>query len=140
MRDQIVNNVPLKDELSVLEGLGAVVAASATYESVVQGAQMLARPPAESLALLAQSDNAEPRSVAHELDRLTAVMRCASPSSQLLNGRPHPVLEVFANLWPVFEAVSIKMKTSHLVIEKLCRCYKHAMRSCRKRPSRCWTG
>ena len=24
------------------------------------------------------------------------------------------------------------MKTSHLVIEKLCRCYKHAMRSCRK--------
>ena len=44
----------------------------------------------------------------------------------------HPVLEVFANLWPVFEAVSIKMKTSHLVIEKLCRCYKHAMRSCRK--------
>ena len=44
VRDQIVNNVPLKDELSVLEGLGAVVAASATYESVVQGTQMLARP------------------------------------------------------------------------------------------------
>ena len=30
VRDQIVNNVPLKDELSVLEGLGAVVAASAS--------------------------------------------------------------------------------------------------------------
>jgi transportin-3 len=132
VRDQIVNNVPLKDELSVLEGLGAVVAASSTYESVVQGTQMLARPPAEALALLAQSDSAEPRSVAHELDRLTAVMRCASPSSQLLNRRPHPVLEVFANLWPVFEAVVSRMKTSHLVIEKLCRCYKHAMRSCRK--------
>merc|ERR1712072_270249 len=56
VRDQIVNNAPLKDELSVLEGLGAVVAASATYESVVQGTQMLARPPSESLALLAQSD------------------------------------------------------------------------------------
>ena len=42
VRDQIVNNVPLKDELSVLEGLGAVVAASATYERVVQGTQMLA--------------------------------------------------------------------------------------------------
>ena len=64
VRDQIVNNVPLKDELSVLEGLGAVVAASASYEAVVQGTQMLARPPAEALAALAQSDNAEPRAVA----------------------------------------------------------------------------
>ena len=60
------------------------------HESVVQGTQMLARPPAEALALLAQSDSAEPRAVAHELDRLTAVMRCASPSSQLLNVKAPP--------------------------------------------------
>lgn len=139
VRDQIANQVPLKDELSVLEGLGAVVAAAATYEDVVRGTQTLAQPPADALAILAQTEQVDPKAVARELDRLTAVMRCACPRPELLHGpppellrRPHPVLEVFAKLWPVFEVVAGRLQASHLVIEKLCRCYKHAMRSCRK--------
>ncbi|KAH8078145.1 hypothetical protein JL720_9823 [Aureococcus anophagefferens] len=133
IRDTLTNRVPLKDELEILEGLGAVVAAMPDYEAVRAGTEQLAGPPALALTAIASSNAAgEPRVVARELDRLTSVVRYASPPAALLGSRPHPVLELFDKLWPVFEALGAKYRESTVVVEKLCRCYKHAMRSCRK--------
>ena len=83
-------------------------------------------------AIASSNAAGEPRVVARELDRLTSVVRYASPPAALLGARPHPVLELFDKLWPVFEALGAKYRESTVVVEKLCRCYKHAMRSCRK--------
>ncbi|KAH8065829.1 hypothetical protein JL722_212 [Aureococcus anophagefferens] len=126
-------SVVLPDELEILEGLGALVAAMPDYEAVRAGTEQLAGPPALALTAIASSNAAgEPRVVARELDRLTSVVRYASPPAALLGSRPHPVLELFDKLWPVFEALGAKYRESTVVVEKLCRCYKHAMRSCRK--------
>ncbi|KAH8051304.1 hypothetical protein JL720_15173 [Aureococcus anophagefferens] len=89
IRDTLTNRVPLKDELEILEGLGAVVAAMPDYEAVRgHGA---ARGPAGARF---DGDRVAERGgrAARRRASSTASRRC----------------------------------------RKLCRCYKHAMRSCRK--------
>lgn len=47
-------------------------------------------------------------------------------------GREHPVAAVVRELWPVLEAISARHQSSGQVYEKLCRFFKHAMRTCKE--------
>jgi len=74
------------------------------------------------------------KAVVAELERLTSIVRCTTPPKHHLDenpGRRHPVLALVERLWPVFEAIAETHGDAPHLIERLCRCYKHAMRSCR---------
>lgn len=128
--------IALRDELEVLEGLSDVVAAAPTLDALAAGLEKLITPPANALAGYASTGGADPKLVVNELERLTSVVRCAAPPRHLLEAdptrRPHPVLTVFERLWPVFQALADSYREQEHLIERMCRCYKHAMRSCRR--------
>lgn len=138
LRDRLgPNGVALRDEQEVLEGLAHVVAASTDFDSLEAGFERLVQPPAAALAEAAsQSEPVEPKVVIDELDRLTSIVRCTMPDPGVLakdpRRRPHPVLTVVGRLWPVFEALADRYRGNSQLIERLCRCYKHSMRSCQR--------
>ncbi|KAJ8608291.1 hypothetical protein CTAYLR_010384, partial [Chrysophaeum taylorii] len=119
LRDRVrPAGVALRDELEVLEGLGHVVSATDAYDALASGFERLAT---------------DPKLVVDDLERLTSIVRCATPSHKVLQTRPHPVLTAVERLWPVFEALADRYRGNPHLIERLCRCYKHSMRSCRAR-------
>ncbi|KAJ1449981.1 armadillo-type protein [Pelagophyceae sp. CCMP2097] len=138
LRDSISGGVlNLKDELEILEGLGHIISALPDYDAVRRGTEKLAAPPAVALAALAASPGTpEPKLVIAELERLTSVVRCALPGRDVLESlgpaMHHPVLVLVDRLWPVFETIADRYRHASHVVEKLCRCYKHAMRTCRR--------
>ncbi|KAJ8611016.1 hypothetical protein CTAYLR_007057 [Chrysophaeum taylorii] len=135
LRDRVrPAGVALRDELEVLEGLGHVVSATDAYDALASGFERLVAPPAMALANFASASEAtDPKLVVDDLERLTSIVRCATPSHKVLQTRPHPVLTAVERLWPVFEALADRYRGNPHLIERLCRCYKHSMRSCRAR-------
>uniref|UniRef100_A0A7S3NIA9 Exportin-1/Importin-beta-like domain-containing protein n=1 Tax=Aureoumbra lagunensis TaxID=44058 RepID=A0A7S3NIA9_9STRA len=168
LRDRLVAaGLSHRDELELLEGLGHVISACDQFDDICRGFERLITPPAMALSTLVSRIDApaDTKLVAEELERLTSIVRCTTPSRQhfglspsshdtnsatttnvatpltptintVLNNaeianRRHPVLSFIEKLWPVFEAVAERYGDSPQLIERLCRCYKHAMRSCR---------
>lgn len=138
LRDQLgPTGVAQRDQQEVLEGLAQVVAASSSYDALEAGFEKLIQPPATALTAASQAEPLpDPKLVVNELDRLTSIVRCTTPDGKLIERdvrhRPHPVLTAVDRLWPVFEALAERYRGNPNVIERLCRCYKHSMRSCRK--------
>ncbi|CAN0143060.1 unnamed protein product, partial [Laminaria digitata] len=91
--------------------------------------QRLVRPIAEGL----QRDGTvagDGKLAQQELDRLTVVVSHARPVMEM--GREHPVATVVREMWPILEALSTRHQSSAQVFEKLCRFFKHAMRTCKE--------
>lgn len=135
LRDRLAA-VSLRDEHEVLEGLAMVVASSPDVDVLAEGFERLVELPAAALATVAsQPEPADAAVVVDQLDRLTAVIRYTTPEGEVIRrdpkGRAHPVLSAVDRLWPVFEALAERYSSNATVIERLCRCYKHSMRSCR---------
>ena len=84
---------------------------------------------AQQLATYASAPEENVKLVVAELERLTTIVRYIHPH-QLTNGHTHPVLDVMQQVWPVLEAIAERFRSNPNLMEKLCRCYKHAMRSC----------
>jgi transportin-3 len=93
----------------------------------------LIKPIAERLNTLAttQPPGAD-KEIVRELERLTASIRSTTPkegTACLPPGATHPVVQLFGSLWPIFNAVLAARSSSGTIVENICRCYKHSLRT-----------
>jgi hypothetical protein len=76
----------------------------------------------------ALADPSEPlKATLQELGRLAVLLQHANPV--LRSGEAHPAIAVMRGLWQVLSDVAHRHPASGGLAEKLCRCYKHALRS-----------
>jgi len=66
-----------------------------------------------------------------ELDRLTVVVRYTK--LKIPSQMEHPTVELIQAVIPIFDGILNHIESNASAVESLCRCYKHAVRSTRKR-------
>jgi transportin-3 len=125
-------SLPIKDQLWVLEGLCSVIA-QLPLDVGMRCLANLVKPIADRLnALVSSQPPGSDKEVVREFERLTASIRSINPkegTACLPQGATHPVVSLFTSLWPIFNAVLAAKGTSGTVVENLCRCYKHSLRT-----------
>eukprot|EP00903_Cladosiphon_okamuranus_P011653 g10961.t1 len=122
------HRIKIKDELELLEGLSYVIS-TLPPDPAAGAIRRLVEPMATGLQRDGV-DGGDAKLAQQELDRLTVVVSHACPAMQA--GQEHPVAMVVRELWPVLQALSAKHQSSGQVFEKLCRFFKHAMRTCKE--------
>eukprot|EP00752_Nemacystus_decipiens_P010447 g9307.t1 len=125
-KERAEHRINVKDELELLEGLSYVIS-TLPPDPAAAAIRRLVQPMATGLQRDGV-DGGDAKLAQQELDRLTVVVSHARPAMQV--GREHPVAMVVRDLWPVLQALSAKQQSSGQVFEKLCRFFKHAMRTC----------
>ena len=119
--------LPLDLDLALLEGLCFVISvlplpSSGKVESVMFLMEPILRNLTKTLSTgLLQAATM----VSGDIDRLTTCMR-------QLNIEGTAVAEIFLKIQPVLQKVLEVYATSEYICEKVCRCYKHSIRSSRK--------
>jgi transportin-3 len=119
--------LPLDLDMVLLEGLCAVVSVlplptSGRVESIV----FLMEPVVASLTRTLSAGTLQAAAVVSgDIDRLTTCMRYTTIEGQA-------VAEIFLKIQPLLQRVLEVYATSEYICEKVCRCYKHSIRSSRK--------
>jgi len=130
-------NVQLVDELQVLEGVCKVLSHGARrqggevdFDTFAASLGTIMGPVGMALAaLLAPDSGANAKQVMAEIERITAVVRYADPPPAPA-GRQHLVVELMVQSAPLLESAALRFPRDVNIAEKICRCYKHALRSC----------
>ncbi|KAH0552027.1 transportin-3 [Cotesia glomerata] len=66
------------------------------------------------------------------LDRLSAIFRYTNPIIEVNDTQPHPCRDVVTEIWPVLSKVFNKYAADSRIMERCCRCVRHAVRCIRK--------
>ncbi|XP_008555701.1 transportin-3 [Microplitis demolitor] len=66
------------------------------------------------------------------LDRLAAIFRHTNPSVDSNDTLPHPCRDVVTEIWPVLSRAFNKYSADSRIMERCCRCVRHAIRCIRK--------
>ena len=119
--------LPLEYDLALLEGACAVVAAmTLPINSKIESAMFLLDPVLASLDKTLSSGTLQSASViSGDIDRLTTIMRRIG-----IEGTA--VADIFLRIQPILQRILQVYATSEFICEKVCRCYKHSIRSSRK--------
>lgn len=114
-----------KDELEILQGLCHVIS-TLPMDMATAALHRMVQPVAEALSAGA---NDTVKATVQELERLTVMVQYVNPKLQ--PSEIHPVVGVMKGVWPLLGAIVPRHPASSSLAEKLCRCYKHAIKSCR---------
>jgi transportin-3 len=129
----IPGRLDLKDELQVLEGVCRAVSRQIqdTRGDASIFIQRLVQPIGERLIATVADPSCNARSFAPEIERLTVLVRfLAVPTSP--NGT-HPIVDLIQSTWTLLDAASSRFPHDNVLAEKICRLYKHALRTCGSR-------
>ncbi|CAM9622957.1 unnamed protein product [Discosporangium mesarthrocarpum] len=124
---KVTMKMDLKDELEIIEGLCHVLKTLPPQKAAAAINKMVEPVAADlhKLGVLA----GDSRHAVQDLERLTVIARFANPAVEV--GKRHPIVLVVEGLWPVLEATAARHQASDKLIEKLCRFFKHSMRTCK---------
>jgi len=118
-------------ELEVLEGLCHVTAGIQPPETAAEAVKALAQPIGQQFSVFIAQGGGDVKEITAEIDRLTVVVRFCQP--KIPQEMEHPVLEVMQAAWPLLDALLNYIQTCNHAVERMCRLYKHALRTCKRR-------
>mmetsp|Transcript_24213 Transcript_24213/g.55109 ORF Transcript_24213/g.55109 Transcript_24213/m.55109 type:complete len:523 (+) Transcript_24213:4205-5773(+) len=135
--------VALQDELQVLEGVCKVLSKGScetsntnntpeiSYDSFANILVTVVGPVGQRLEGLLAPDKTgtNPKQVMGEIERITAVVRYADPPPPP-PGSQHLIVQLMMQSMPLLESASARFGRDFNIVEKICRCYKHALRNC----------
>jgi transportin-3 len=101
-----------------------------TREDATSFLTRLVQPIGNRLASSVEDPTSSPRRIVPEIDRFTVIVQHLTisqppPSS----GRNHPMVDLMLSTWPLLDAATNRFGSDSQLSEKVCRFYKHAMRS-----------
>lgn len=116
------------DRLLVTEAIGHILSTLPTTDSVNAMHRLIA-PIVAPLAEIGQQQSPSP-SLFELLDVLTSLLRELRPSAGSYTGaHDHPIMLVFSQLWPQLAQLFERFYADNRLMEKVCRCCKHVLRS-----------
>lgn len=122
-----------EDELHILEGvcLALSVRIRETNQVTPEAAsflESLVNPIGQRLTTNLTDPSKSSRRAVAEIDRLTIVVQHLELPRQ--SGDTHPMVSMLQSLWNVLDQTSAMFASDNAVAEKICRLYKHSLRSC----------
>lgn len=123
----------LKDELEVLEGVCRAASQQVhdTDESRSALVQRLVQPIGTRLATSVADPNSNTKQhIIPEIDRLTVIARCLTVTMNTGATSSNAVMDIVASSWTFLDTASQRFPNDTNLAEKICRLYKHALRTC----------
>jgi transportin-3 len=120
--------ISLDDRLQVTEAIGYVLSTLPAADSVNAMHRLIA-PIVAPLQDISQQQS-PPASLLELLDVLTALLGQVRPVQGSYSGaHDHPIMLIFGQLWPQLVQLFERFHSDNRLMEKLCRCCKHVLRS-----------
>jgi transportin-3 len=119
--------------LLTLRDLGRLALSRQIQDTREDGKAFLTRlvqPIGNRLASSIEDANSSPRRIIPDIERFTVIVQHLTVSrAEPSSGHNAPLVDLMLSTWPLLDAATNRYAGDNLLAEKVCRFYKHAMRS-----------